>query len=552
MLWMRASSCVARALNVGTNPVIVSLVQGDTEKLCEAMNCASRGERFDWLTRVDVNGEVLSPLFWSIRDGNFSIAKFIINDLLTIRADREAYYYGMSKLFETHPDVVEILCRECPSLLESCLFDGLMWHSRDVEAGFVRVNYYIVEMYGVPEKEPNVWRTPLAILVKAGRNEVFNHPVGAKLLQVKWDRFGKRCFLGVQGFYAIMLILFMVGNIEYHDDCRFKGLRYFLGAVALIAGGMQAFIAVRQRRCGWTDSAKIKMSPFRVNLPNWLRSPWNMLRFIACWLLVIACFMEQCRHWGDEQEYHGPKEYNRVEYVSMSINAFVGVLLWSQELQILVLSTRLAALTYNIGYMFEDVGRNLVVVTGFVFAFATALTALQSEHFETFGGSVTVLVRVTLGIDPPSMIKLDSLALFFLFLFVICVTIGMLNILIAQLWSSFGHVAANKKVYAMQHRADICIHMESILPFKTRKRLFDEMHFDLPVPFSQGDAGPPGGIQMMEPASVRNGRFYMPDRILRFTGEASPQDPWPALSKDVLLQEQGGLITSEVVESDAG
>ncbi len=99
ILWLRASSCVSRALNVGTNPVIVALVkvvlnlmyyfeanvwnhaytprydwyvypqafprnliafvhaddlkiklpQGDAEKMGEAMDCASRGERFDWV-----------------------------------------------------------------------------------------------------------------------------------------------------------------------------------------------------------------------------------------------------------------------------------------------------------------------------------------------------------------------------------------------------------------------------------------------------------------------------------------------------------------------
>ena len=94
------------------------------------------------LTSLDVNGEMFSPLLWSLRDGSFALARFIITDLLTISefrfekwpqeslsckqpqkpdmliivhwgagADRDAYYYGREKLFETHPDVVAILCR---------------------------------------------------------------------------------------------------------------------------------------------------------------------------------------------------------------------------------------------------------------------------------------------------------------------------------------------------------------------------------------------------------------------------------------------------------
>ena len=51
-----------RCLNAGTNLVIVSLVNGDLDKAKEAMDCAPRGERFDTLTRVDVNGEVRAPV----------------------------------------------------------------------------------------------------------------------------------------------------------------------------------------------------------------------------------------------------------------------------------------------------------------------------------------------------------------------------------------------------------------------------------------------------------------------------------------------------------
>jgi hypothetical protein len=40
---------------------------------------------------VDVNGEILSPLYWAIRDGKFALAEYIIDHLLEIRADRYVY-----------------------------------------------------------------------------------------------------------------------------------------------------------------------------------------------------------------------------------------------------------------------------------------------------------------------------------------------------------------------------------------------------------------------------------------------------------------------------
>ncbi len=81
--------------------------------------------------------------------------------------------------------------------------------------------------------------------------------------------------------------------------------------------------------------------------------------------------------------------------------------------------------------------------------------------------------------------------------------------------------------YAKMSRAYTCVEIESFLPARYRNRLWDELNFDLPLPFDPGDDGPAGGIQTLEPASIRADKKYVPDRVLRFPGEASPSDPWP-------------------------
>ena len=63
-------------------------------------------------------------------------------DRLTIRADRDRYYYGMDILFGRHDDTVQRLCLDAPALLWT-LLDGLVWRSRVTEKGRRRVNYYI-------------------------------------------------------------------------------------------------------------------------------------------------------------------------------------------------------------------------------------------------------------------------------------------------------------------------------------------------------------------------------------------------------------------------
>ena len=55
------------------------------------------------------------------------------------------------------------------------------------------------------------------------------------------------------------------------------------------------------------------------------------------------------------------------------------------------------------------------------------------------------------------MIAMGSLGLFFIFLFIIFVVLGMLNILIAQLWSTYEEIHHHKQGLAMMHRAEICI-----------------------------------------------------------------------------------------------
>jgi hypothetical protein len=53
------------------------------------------------------------------------------------------------------------------------------------------------------------------------------------------------------------------------------------------------------------------------------------------------------------------------------------------------------------------------------------------------------------------MDNLDKLGLFFMFLFIITVIIGMLNILIAQLWASYAKVA-HDKVQAVSNLWFLC------------------------------------------------------------------------------------------------
>jgi hypothetical protein len=280
------------------------------------------------LCLVDVNGETFSPLLWSLRDGSFALARFIISDLLKIRkfpsqvfvfrhllikkimfailrtahckgfkqwkqilwrqqlscfvvfmtqhvldcgihdtawlwrrgGSRELLLWQRKALSDasrhcgcfmqvcsnslmlfhaclhentiftksSYLETVVLLCfqvtgdvsafihghrlncwcryRECAFLLEETVFDGLLWHSKDVEDGMVRVNYYIREMYGDPAQEPNVWKHPLAVLVGNGTTEMFEHPVTALI---------KHFFALLHQIVLVIMILFHYIQLKF-------------------------------------------------------------------------------------------------------------------------------------------------------------------------------------------------------------------------------------------------------------------------------------------------------------------------------------------------
>lgn len=128
-----------------------------------------------WITSSPRNfwgTQSISPLFWSIESGSLNSARAMIVDLLTIRADRDVYYYGCAPrckeiwpnigrvapdgffgfffiftsfwtymsigvawswegcskdaMFTRHPDLILRLCNDASTLLWT-LFDGLVW-----------------------------------------------------------------------------------------------------------------------------------------------------------------------------------------------------------------------------------------------------------------------------------------------------------------------------------------------------------------------------------------------------------------------------------------
>merc|ERR1719370_96187 len=136
------SRILTRVINEGSTIVMKAINANSAKQVRKAIGCAPRGKRATWMLNVQVGTQSISPLLWAIETGSLEAAKAIIQDLLTIRADRDRYYYGMDTMFERHSDLLKRLCLDAPALLPTML-DGLIWRSRVTENGQRRVNYYL-------------------------------------------------------------------------------------------------------------------------------------------------------------------------------------------------------------------------------------------------------------------------------------------------------------------------------------------------------------------------------------------------------------------------
>merc|ERR1712232_528105 len=89
------SKMLVRTITEGST-IVMKAINANSQKLIrKAIGCAPRGERAAWMLIVQVGTQSISPLAWSVEAGNFEAATAILRDLLTFRADRDRYYYGM-------------------------------------------------------------------------------------------------------------------------------------------------------------------------------------------------------------------------------------------------------------------------------------------------------------------------------------------------------------------------------------------------------------------------------------------------------------------------
>jgi len=541
---------MTRAVNEGSNLVTKSMVNNSVDEMEYTLRQAPRGVRDLWVLEVNVSGEIISPFYWALYDGKQDMARYILNDLLTIRADRERYYFGSPLLFDTHPGLIKNLAVLAPHLLNE-LFDGLMWRSRLTENGYRRVNYYIQDIYGDPTKERffDPYHTPLAELGRLHYSELYEHPVPQFIVSLKWEKFARSMFVRSQTLFFFLLLLFVAGysilsydNYDYYLACEIVRIVLFTINLIILLGRQAPRLVQEIKR-----KQVIKVGGI-VHVPVSLLKASNAGRLFVNVLLFVLFIADDVIL--DIFDKETGKEWRSFTA------SFSSVILWILIFDWFSIDIYFSKFKVQLGILCTDIFNPLTfafyLLVGFgcsMFISAKLVTAEQMtetlvddkgnkftnhlhQDFDTPGNSLVYLLSIMFGnfaVDY-NIFNIEMEFLFMVFLFL--ANLLTVNLLSAITTSSVYLLFDQIEGLTFLERGKDIVELESMCSMDKREYIWFGSGFDQNIEFDEGDLGINQGIQVLESATrkMKSGQDY--DRILRFPGEASEKLPWPVNKSD--------------------
>lgn len=528
------SRMLVRTIKEGSTIVMKAINQNDKELLRSALSCAPRGARAEWVLTISVGTQSISPLLWAVESGTWKAAELIIEDLLTIRADREQYYYGLDDLFERHPDFVEILATKATSLLKP-LFDGMIWRSHLAHDGFRRGNYHIKHL--VADSKGN-FPDAMENLVSLQNPQIALHPLIMRLSDVIWTGVVRSRFLRNNAWLLFTLLLFLISHGMLHGEDSASRSTIFVCRMLIYVFAMPVLIhgRVRHIRQAIRDRELVQLGCIPVPqryVDNW-REPAAVLLVLA--LLISLCLepIFYCaNHSSGSFDGAGlftdlcPEAKDREVYnlMSMVVIAVYMVLL----MDLATLSRHMAAYVLVALNVLPELFLLLISIGFLILMFATCIAVSSNDvaSFQTFPMAILRLFQFSINTkgDTELMAIAESpLLCVAIGTFVALTSLGSFSIFVAQLTCAHHEIYANMVGFAGLRRMQIEVDSLQYLKPKTWKAFVEGLRLDEALEFGEGGIGLAGGIQLMESAYL-----YPQHResIQRFGGSTSPQMPWP-------------------------
>ena len=342
---------LTRVILEGSTVVMKAINTNQESAVRQAVSVAPRGKRAMEVLSISVGTQTISPLYWAIDSGSLNCAKAIIEDLLTIRADRDVYYYGCEALFTRHPEIVQKMCASAPSLLMP-LFDGLVWRSRLISNGSRRVNLYIKHLV---QDSKGAFSPTLQWLVHYKDPKIMSHLAVSFTTDLIWSGFAAYQFLWGRFYFLLTLCLFFVSQSLMKE--RKDADEVFEVNVARFAFRVWLYLAsfcglsyglIKDFGSDIRNGQVIKICS--VPIPKSLTNPQQVGRVSLVWVLIFMFAIEPilwCASRTDSQNKYmiftthcGVEEELRIYSIFSAIGM---VLFWLLTTDFTVFSKRLSA-----------------------------------------------------------------------------------------------------------------------------------------------------------------------------------------------------------------
>lgn len=528
------ANILCRTINEGSTIVMTSINANSQRLFRKAISCAPRGERSNWMLLVKVGTQDISPLAWAIESGAFEAATAIIKDLLTIRADRDRYYFGVDDLFKRHPDIVNNLCQNAMNILPT-LLDGLIWRSRLTELGSRRVNYFVKHLLLDEEGD---FSPTLSWITRAKDPIIVRHPVIVMVADMVWTRVASITFFYGKSWFLFTLLLFVTSQSILENANKGERTNWERDLVAICRTFIYCCSMTHLIYCHSRDTFKAfrNSSVFRLGcmwVPNYLKKWQETASFTLAVSLILMFFLEpvaMCgKHNDGKRFYQMCDEASGTRWLYTFFSMTAMYLYFALLLDLAVISMRVSAFMLVCIRMLPELMLFLGALFSVTLTFASAISVLKHDihDFAGIDKGCYALVRMVLHMYSASKYELledEPVVLASIFLFMVAGIIFLLNLFIAQLSCAYSSVNEDMIGFARLERAEIIVEIMPSVPKARWQNFTRELRLHKRLEFNEGDVGLAGGIQVREPAAANPTTI---DSIRRFGGSTSQDIAWP-------------------------